>query len=136
MKSTTKMMFAAAALTIVSGVASAQPLKATIPFSFRFGAKVYTAGTYSVDVQDGRKVFLYSRDTHTGAIALSMGATKPNREWLDKGEPVLQFTCGTRCELASIWAGGPTALAMPHHKLGRDEVATTRVVRLSRSNGD
>ena len=139
MKSTTKMTILAAALAVVSGVASAQPMKANIPFSFRFGGNVYAAGSYTVDVRDANmKVFLYNRDTRTGAIALPQSPVNPAPEWIAKGDPVLEFTCGSsRCELSRLWTGGGhNALAMRHHKLGRDEVATIRLIPLSRSNGE
>ncbi len=48
-KLTTKLMIAAAALVVAAGAASAQTMKAEIPFAFRAGDKVMAAGTYRVE---------------------------------------------------------------------------------------
>src|SRR5271169_4577719 len=45
---TMKMMVAAATVVVAAGTASAQNLKADIPFTFRAGGKVMAAGTYRV----------------------------------------------------------------------------------------
>ena len=46
---TTKLTIAAAFLALATGIASAQTLKADIPFAFRAGAKMMPAGEYTVD---------------------------------------------------------------------------------------
>src|SRR5258708_35623931 len=45
---TTRMMIAAATLVVAAGGASAQTLKAEIPFTFRAGGVVMEAGKYTV----------------------------------------------------------------------------------------
>ena len=137
MKSTMKIMIAAVALAVVSGIASAQPMNADIPFAFRFAGHVYPAGTYTLTTQaSGPLVRLYNYDTRTNVIALSQSMSYPNGE--KNSNPVLTVTCGSsRCELTRIWLGGEApALNLHRARLGRDEVATIRLIPLSRSNGE
>jgi hypothetical protein len=130
---TTKLMIAAAALAIATSAASAQALKAEIPFAFRAGEKVLAPGTYTVRIQSEHRYLIISNYETKQQTALLTGAPgDPSKEWVAKGDPVMVFECGTsRCELSRLWAGhGEEAMSFPHRKLGRDERASSIAVRL------
>src|SRR5215469_11165447 len=122
---TTKWMMVAAALAIATGAASAQTLKAEIPFAFRAGDKVMTPGTYTVRVER-HFVILSNYETEQHSILPSGVPGDPSKAWVAKGKPVMTFACAvSRCELASLWPGsGATAMSYPHRRLGRDETAS------------
>jgi hypothetical protein len=138
-RTTTRMMIAAAVLTVVTGIASAETLEAKIPFAFHFGDKMYSAGTYRVSVQGPHNVIrLADADTGHAAIALGMAINWPSSDLRAAGDPVLTFECGLgRCQMTQIWAGyGQPTVQLPRPRFGRDEVATLRVINMSRVNGD
>jgi hypothetical protein len=132
-------MTAAAALVVVTGIASAQTLKFDVPFAFRAGDQMYPAGSYRVVVDSlYHMVHLDNAKTREGRMILPVSSEWAPKEWREKGEPTLGFECGLgRCTLAKIWtAADISALNMPHARGGRDEVATLRVIHAARVNGD
>jgi hypothetical protein len=134
-RTTTRMMIAAAALAVAAGVASAQSMKAEIPFAFRFGNELYPAGTYSVEVQNANTmVYLINREARRSGILVPLPAADPSKEWRTSGAPMLAFECGLgRCQLTQVWAGTDhPVLPIPHRRLGPGEVATVRLVHLTR----
>jgi hypothetical protein len=136
---TAKMMITAAALAIASGVASAQTLKAEIPFAFRAGEKVMAPGNYTVRISSEHRYLVISNYETKQHSMLPTGIPgDPNKAWAAKGEPVMSFECGTsRCELTRLWSGpGTPALSFAHRSLGRDEKASIIEVRLSKTNAD
>src|ERR1700689_3915174 len=97
---TTKLMIAAAAL-FAAGAASAQTMKADIPFAFRAGGKVMAAGTYYVNGRYFRDTVLI-RSLHNGSV-VAMPTTHQNGV---EGDARLVFTCAREtCSLAQIWPG-------------------------------
>jgi hypothetical protein len=139
---TTRMMIAAATLVVAAGSASAQMLKAEIPFTFRAGDVVMAAGTYQVKtttLQSGMPLYQI-RSVDGGRSALLIGTTPhdPQKEWAAGGEAVLSFECGTgRCALAEIWNGlARSAYSVPRPKLGRDEPVRTAVVVMRYDRAD
>lgn len=136
---TTKWMITAAALAIASGVASAQTLKADIPFAFRAGEKVMAPGNYTIRVSSEHHYLVISNYETKQHSMLPTGVPgDPNKAWAAKGEPVMSFECGVgRCELTRLWTGpGTSALSFGHRSLGRDENASVIEVRLSKANAD
>jgi hypothetical protein len=130
---TTKFMIAAAALTIASGVASAQQYHADIPFAFRAGSKVMAPGHYKIGVENGRAYVVVS---NTELKANSLLITSPGTRSAADSKPTLAFACdGGRCKLASLSVGGGHTsmnFASPH--ASRNEIAAateTRLVRLT-----
>src|SRR6185295_13605140 len=124
---TKRIMIAAAAVVVVTGSASAQSLKAEIPFAFRAGASAMPAGEYSVSVVQGvtGPAFRISNAASHKSVLLLPGAqTDPQKAWVARGVPVLTFECATsRCALAGIWANTAARLyEIPHVKVSRDEV--------------
>jgi hypothetical protein len=140
-KLTTKLMIATAALVVVAGAASAQTMKASIPFEFHAGGRVMAPGTYRVenlDIQTGRPVFRLTNVNSGGSIAvLPQAPVDPQKGWAE-GYGKLVFTCTSgSCALAEIWNGSDTrAYTFHHRKLGKDEDAYLRVITLQPGNGE
>ena len=136
---TTKLMIAAAALAMATGAATAQTLKAEIPFAFRAGEKVMAPGAYTIRVYAHHGYLVISNyQTKQNNALLTSPATDPRKEWVTKGNPVMVFECGIgRCELSGLWTGpGDPAMAFPHRNLGRDERASAIEIRLTKVNSD
>jgi hypothetical protein len=123
---TTKLMIAAAAL-VAAGAASAQTMKADIPFAFQASGKMMAAGTYQVNLRGtGGTVVIrrYNRDAvYAKPVTLKEGKVENAK---------LVFVCahGT-CSLSQIWAGNSTAgLEFRTPKLNRGEEASLAVIAL------
>jgi hypothetical protein len=130
---TTRMMIAAATVVVAAGAASAQTLKAEIPFTFRANGAVMAAGTYKVSQisHTGTPIFQVRGDTGQGAVLLvPLVAGDPDKSWVAKGMPVLSFACGpSRCALAQIWAGGP-AYTIRQVDTGKDEPVRVALIEM------
>jgi len=138
---TTRMMIAAATLVVAAGSASAQVLKAEIPFTFRAGGVVMAAGEYMVIANQGSGQPMYrlwSEKDHRSILLLPRFARDPEKAWEASGQPVLSFECGvSHCALATIWAGPATpAYTLPRPRLGRDEPTRTALVVMQPVKGD
>ena len=133
-KFSTKLMIAAATVVVAAGVASAQTMKAEIPFAFRAGEKTMPAGTYQVtnlNRQAGISMFrLADENSREAIIAVPRLATDARQAWVAAGKPLLSFECtDSRCALTSLWVGrGYPAFVLYQPKLGRDEHARTATV--------
>lgn len=129
----TRMTIAAATLVVAAGSASAQVLKAEIPFTFRAGGVVLAAGKYTViaNQKSGQPLYrLFSESEHRSILLLAGAARDPQKAWKASGSPVLSFECGvSHCALAEIWAGNAIqAYTFPRPKLGRDEPTRNALV--------
>ena len=139
---TTRMMIAAATLVVAAGSASAQGLKAEIPFAFRAGSVMMAAGTYQVKVdtlQSGHPFFrIGSVDGERVVLLAGTTPRDPKKEWAAAGKAVLSFECGIgRCALAEIWTGPErSSYAVPRPKLGKDEPTRTAVVVMRQDKGE
>lgn len=124
---TTRMMIAAATVAAAAGVASAQGMKAEIPFTFRAGNQVMSAGTYEItrlSRQSGGPAFrIASYDAHLAIIALPYAAADASKSWLTSGDPLLAFECTDgRCALTGLWTGrGHPAYLLYRPKPGKNE---------------
>jgi len=126
-------VLAAAALTAVASTASAQILKAEIPFSFRTGQTLMAPGAYEVKMPSGGVPYLILRNTDTGKS--SMVVFRNPEYWsAQSGDPRLTFTCAaSRCALQQVWpGGGAPGYTLPAPKLASGEAAIAREVPLSR----
>ncbi len=108
---TTKMTIAAAALLVAAGVASAESMRAEIPFSFRAGSAEMTAGSYYVttDLSTGgiTSITLANRDTQKAARIVAPMRIGDYSEWKDT-QAKLVFQCvGSTCTLQKVWNGTP-----------------------------
>ncbi|MBZ5617543.1 MAG: hypothetical protein LAQ69_02235 [Acidobacteriia bacterium] len=139
---TTRMMIAAATLVVAAGSASAQILKAEIPFTFRAAGVVMQPGTYQVkiNIQQSGVPFFQIRSAEAGRSILLVGTAPhdPNKAWEAAGKAVLNFECGTApCALTELWTGPDRpAYAFPRPKLGRDEPTRAAVVVMQHDKGE
>ena len=129
MKKTTKnLILTAAFLAVATGVASAQTLKADVPFAFRAGGKMMPAGAYRVEIAGPSHeiVFLRNFEAKESTVMISSGPATPPKAWTAKGAPVLSFECGaTRCSLIRLWTGSSEpAITFPHPNLRANERAS------------
>ena len=135
MKSTTtKLMFATAVVALTTGVASAQALKAEIPFAFRAGDAVMSPGTYTVRPVEGTAPMLHMRneDNNKSILLMPGPAASPAKEIKAKGDPVLTFLCGPgKCTLTGLWTGGDRVITFPSRGPGKTEGAVA-MIRLAR----
>ena len=137
---TTKFMMTAVALAIATGVASAQQYRADIPFAFRAGGKMLTAGTYVLQVKDTQSYLVSITDARTRHSNVLLAASRNGSSKSPDGspEPALTFVCGTgRCSLARFWTGPASpGLTFPQARLGKDERASATEIRMVKLNGD
>ena len=136
---TTKLMITAAAVAIATSVASAQSLKAEIPFAFRAGGKVMAPGTYAVKTDAAKHyVVLSNFEAKDSTIAMPASLGSPQKNWEADGNPRLAFYCGAGpCQLAQVWtASGYPAMTFAHGKPGSVEQASLTEIRLVKTNGD
>jgi hypothetical protein len=127
---TTKMTIAAAAMLVVAGAASAQPMRADVPFSFRTGDKVMDAGHYEVSMSRMDSVVtIRSIPGNNSALLLPYAHLDGGKE----GDAKLIFSCREGdCTLVQAWSGNPNvAYAFPHPK-DRKSDATLYEIRLHR----
>jgi len=120
MKSVTmNLMLATAALMVASTVASAQTVKATIPFAFQYKGKVMPAGTYRV-TDSGVNPWLEVANVRTRekTFMVPQAAVDPQKEWLSSPGGILQFTCRDgACVLTRVWTNsGKPARTFPGPK--------------------
>ena len=108
--STSRLMIAAAALAAAAGGASAQSLKAEIPFAFQASAARMSSGTYVVTTASsfGRQ-YVVIRNADTGAAAMLaqyIETRAPSAaSWAEPAK--LSFECARRaCVLRELWKGG------------------------------
>jgi len=140
-KLTTRLLFATAALVVVTGAASAQTMTAAIPFEFHAGNRVMAPGTYRVGSSQvsGTRIFrLLNVSSGGSAILLGQFPVDPQKAWTASGEGRLEFACtsGT-CALAEIYAGsGSYAYKVARPNLGKDETAVLREIPMQPGSGE
>lgn len=106
----TKIMIAAATAVVAVGAASAQTLKAEIPFSFRANGVVMAPGTYRVNLDRGIGgvpfLYLYGMEAKKSVVAQARVPHDAPKAVREAGNPVLTFQCGEKmCTLTDVWAG-------------------------------
>src|SRR5262249_37336172 len=136
---TANVMWAAAALAIVTGVASAQTYRAEIPFAFQAGNKTMAAGSYQVSMRNGQRgiVIFANYDANQAAVVLARAGS----EWAAASAneaPAITFECGIgRCALSGLRTGpAQPVLTFPHRSPGNGEQASVTEVRLVKANAD
>ena len=108
MKSLTNtLMVAAAALAAVAGAASAQSMKAEVPFSFQVANTVMPAGTYRITPSGtlgGTPLFrVASADLKNPVLVMPVAAHAGDSAYT---EAKLVFQCSSgHCALSQIWTG-------------------------------
>ena len=132
---TTNLILAAIALA-APGIASAQQLKAEIPFGFRVQGTMLPAGAYTVTKEDtsGVPKFLL-RSVASGHSILLVNPIQgdPKKAWESGGAAVLEFECGdSGCVLNRLWSRrGTPAYRFSHPKAEKGERTHLAVIRLA-----
>jgi hypothetical protein len=127
---TMNMILAVAGMALAAGTASAQTMRAEVPFAFRVGSQVMLPGEYLVSVLpslSGSQVLnLTNRDLKKTALIVPIPTGTP-KEWSTKGAPRLRFACSDApaCTLTSLWLGeGDTFTFHPERaKNGESRIA-------------
>jgi len=140
MKSLTmNLMLATAALMVASTVASAQTLKAEIPFSFQAAGKLMQPGTYMITSASGETWFeLRNLDDHKSIVLPGGVREDAPKAWRQAGNGALQFACNDgSCALNRVWSGvsGDPAHVFARPKQENGKPATLAVIRLVSSQG-
>ena len=90
---------AAAVLMMTAGVASAQTLKAEVPFAFHVGSNVMEPGTIRVQVMSrntGSGMLIVSNyDAGRSYIVLPKSVGDAPKSWVASGVPKLGFDCSS-----------------------------------------
>jgi hypothetical protein len=129
-------MFAAAALTIAAGSATAQVLKAEIPFAFRAQSVRMAPGSYTVSVlhlMSSTRFVLSNVDDGRSVILPSAIPGDASKAVQAAGVPRLSFECvGHDCVLRSLWpAIDRTAYRFPGPRPAGDDPVSVAEVRLT-----
>ena len=133
MKNSVVRTIMVAAVAAVAGVAtaSAQNMKANIPFKFRASSVYLPAGAYtisSVDEANGKIYSIRNADTHQ-AVLVTVRNTVTSGSGQD---PRLTFACySENCTLSQLWT--PDAgfqLTTPHNKADAERSASLRIVTI------
>jgi hypothetical protein len=138
---TTKVVIMAATLVIAAGVASAQVMRAAIPFTFRASATVMAPGTYRVYLNSGRggaPLFrLENEDSSRPVLVIPYAPIDVRKAWKGGGGAALVFECGSNCALIQLWAGSDDpAYAFCRPKPARDEDTHLVVVPMRPDKGE
>jgi len=126
-------MMAAAGLTAVAGSASAQNLKAEIPFSFRVRGALMPAGQYQVKVEStsAGSMLLFRNTDARRAILVQYSLADAPKAWAEKNAATLQFECaGGHCEVRGLYIGqGRSAFQIPGpaFKYGESQLTELRM---------
>ena len=106
---TMNLAIAAAAIVAAAGSASAQNLKADIPFTFRAANTTMLPGSYDVKIErsgGSGYLVLFNADNHKSVILAQYVIGDPSKTWKAEGTPKLGFECaGERCVLREAWPG-------------------------------
>jgi hypothetical protein len=138
---TMTLTIAAAALVATAGSASAQILKADIPFTFRAGNTVMAPGSYRVTLNhsSAAKWFVFQNtDTRRGVMLARYTIGDAPKAWISTGTPKLAFECaGSQCVLRSVWDGsGVSAYRFTGPKLGSGEDVRVAEIRMTSVKAD
>ena len=124
---------AAAVLMITAGVASAQTLKAEVPFAFHVGSNVMEPGTIRVQVMNrnsGSHILVVSNyDAKRSYFVLPKSVGDAPKSWVASGVPKLGFDCSSgTCILARAWNGEGHAYEFYSPKTKSGETMLTEIV--------
>jgi hypothetical protein len=136
---TINSILVATVAVLAAGSASAQTLKADIPFTFRAAGAVMTPGTYEIVNASSTAKFVRLRNTETRNSVLAVyRPTDPAKQLQAHGTPAIQFECsGGECALSQIWTGTESpAYGFRLPKFGSDGDRRTAVIPLTSVKAD
>ena len=134
------LMVAAAALVVASGPASAQAMKAEVPFRFQAASAWLEPGTYTVEQLAGSTsiaVYRLTNADHGGAVlAVSLSRLDTGRSYPGLGKLVFQCA-GGRCALVQLWDGArEVAYQFGHPKWSKSEAISAAVIAIRLEKGE
>jgi hypothetical protein len=139
-KLTVNLMVAAVALVLVSGVASAQTLRAEVPFRFQAAGAWLEPGTYKVErVAGSNSIAVYqlrNADIAGTVLAVSLYRLDTGRDQPGLGK--LVFACaGGQCALVQLWDGArEVAYQFGHPKWSKSEAMSASVIAIRLEKGE
>jgi hypothetical protein len=133
---TTKLMVTAAAM-LTAGLASAQSVKAQVPFAFRAAGAVMPAGVYRVTTHVSSSPHLVYVENERSLRSVVLVPQQPLSAKPGSTEARLVFRCeGEDCSLTQIWAGGANAFQVAAPKSPKHADAAIRIVTLRAERAD
>ena len=119
---------AVAALAVAAGTASAQTMKAEIPFAFRVGNRVMQPGEYRITMTNGSTPILnlLNIERHQAVLLSTAYLNDVPKQWAAEGLAKLAFLCGEGpCTVSQVWTGTGYALSFktPRGKNGEPHIA-------------
>ena len=135
---TSALKTAAVTLTVAAGCASAQGLKAEIPFTFKAGGAILPAGSYLLTESTGmRYVQMRNMDTLKSILLVPSSAADASKAWRSEGTPKLGFVCGDgRCVLTQIWNGDGPSYQFHTPGFGKNTKTHVAVIVMHRGSGE
>ena len=139
-KLTMNLMVAVAALVSAGGVASAQSMKAEVPFRFQAAGAWLEPGTYMVEQLAGSSsIGIYRlRNTDNGGavLAVSLSRLDTGRSYPGLGKVVFECAAG-RCALIQLWDGArEVAYQFGHPKRSKIEAMSAAVIEIRLEKGE
>jgi hypothetical protein len=136
---TMSSMFAAAAVVLAAGSASAQTLKADVPFTFQAAGVVMTPGTYEIRHASKTANLVVLRNTDTkNSVLMVYSSADASKEVKSRGTPALGFECsGARCAIREMWtASGIASYRFRGPKLAADGDTRMAMIPLTAVKAD
>ena len=135
---TNTLKMAAVTLTVAAGCASAQGLKAEIPFTFKAGSAVLPAGSYTVMESSGmRYLRLRNDETRKSVLLMPVYSSDAANAWRADEKPKLAFLCGNgRCALQQAWNGHGLAHQFATPRFGNEIKTRIAVITMHRDLGE
>ena len=129
---TMRMMVAAAALVVAGGVASAQNMKAEIPFRFQAAGAWLEPGTYLINHMSGSSAIYRIANLDAAGAVLAMPQVTISRNNGKAGQGKLVFECAAgKCALVQLWdASTDVAYGFSRPKRSKDEAAMASVISI------
>jgi hypothetical protein len=137
----TNFIMAVAAMAVAAGSASAETLKADIPFTFRAGNTLLTPGAYKLKMSvsiNRHFILMQNEDTGASVMLATFVQGDASKNLKAKRVPALAFVCdNARCALTELWTGGEASsyyFRTPH--LGHDGDLRTAEIALTQVKAD
>jgi hypothetical protein len=131
------MTMAAAAMLVTSGLASAQTMKAEIPFAFIAGGARMQAGTYEVHVasSSGNHKFIQVSNVENRHSILAVPDSASWSNTSGAANVVISFACTEgKCELAGMRGMGGAVYTFAHSRNDRATRIAEVVLRPDRAD--
>ena len=129
---TMRMMVAAAALVVAGGVASAQVMKAEIPFRFQAAGAWLEPGTYLINHISGSSAIYRIANLDAAGAVLAMPQFTISRSNGNDSKGRLVFECAAgKCVLVQLWdVSNEIAYGFSRPKRSKEEAALASVISI------